>query len=178
MTAVNTLKLLDSLEEQVENQLQLAIKEFQNLSEEMLLKPSASGGWSVAQCLWHLNSYGDFYLPEIAKAINKKGSPGVLFKSGMFGAYFIRMMQPGVKRYKAFKDHIPPDVLNAYAVVAEFIHQLELLLTYIKQARSANPDARLPISISPWIKLKLGDVLQFVIAHNERHIQQASRNLN
>jgi len=36
---------------------------------------------------------------------------------------------------------------------------------------------RLPISVASFIKLKLGDVLLFVVAHNGRHLKQANRAL-
>jgi uncharacterized damage-inducible protein DinB len=171
--------LLSALESQVEQHIQLTIRTFQNLDEHVLLKPSQTGGWSIVQCLWHLNSYGHFYLPEIRKALTT-ASPKVDYKSGWLGAYFIRMMKPGKgkKKYKAFKDHVPPQQLNAFAVVAEFIEQQELLLGYLKQAYNTNLDKRLPISISNLITMKLGDVLQFVIAHDERHLQQAQRNIS
>ncbi|MEY4902729.1 MAG: hypothetical protein RLZZ292_544, partial [Bacteroidota bacterium] len=36
---------------------------------------------------------------------------------------------------------------------------------------------RVPVSITRFLKLKLGDTLRFVIYHNERHVQQALRNV-
>ena len=68
--------------------------------------------------------------------------------------------------------------LDAAAVVAEFIQQQEVLLACLAQSRQADLNAiKIPLSISRWIKLRLGDVLQFLIAHNERHLLQAKRNL-
>lgn len=179
MALTGTLELIETLEQQVEKHLEQAIRVFQNLDQTALVKPSETGGWSIVQCLWHLNSYGDFYLPQIEKGL-QKGKPQALFKSGFFGAYFTRMMQPSAngKRYKAFKTHTPPDIPDAHATVAEFIHQQEQLLGYLKKARHADLNVKLPISISTMVKLKLGDVLQFIITHDERHIQQAFRNLD
>jgi len=172
--------LLDLLEDQVENHIHEAAKIFQNLSAEELLKQAASGGWSIAQCLWHLNSYGDYYLPKIKSGLAKKYPASADFKSTWLGNYFTQMMKPGaqMKKYKAFKNHVPPGELNAHKVVAEFIQQQEQLLTYLKQARQTDMNRiRIPISVLSWIKLKLGDVFQFIIAHDERHLQQARRNL-
>ncbi len=180
MTNQTVTLLLDLLEEHVENHIHDAVKIFQNLSAEELLKPSASGGWSIAQCLWHLNSYGDYYLPEIKSGLDKKYPVNAVFKSTWLGNYFTQMMKPGaqMKKYKAFKNHVPPDKLDAHKVVAEFIQQQEQLLSYLKQAKQTDMNRiRIPISILSWIKLKLGDVFQFIIAHDERHLQQARRNL-
>jgi len=174
------IALLDALENQVELHLEEAIRTFQNLPVEIALKPATNGGWSIAQCLEHLNTYGDFYLPEIAKALhgNQIVDSDPQFKSGWLGHYFTHMMQPGSgKKMKAFKNHIPADHPDAPRVIATFIQQQEILLQYLRLARQADLHKRLPISISKLIRLQLGDVFQFVIAHNERHIQQAKRHL-
>ncbi|RDB03967.1 DinB family protein [Runella aurantiaca] len=175
-------QLLNSLEHLVDGHLQQAIRHFQNMTAHDLLQPAYNGGWSIAQCLDHLNSYGHYYLPKIQQGIAKNIHlpPKDTFKSSWLGAYFIKMMDPetGKKKYKAFKGHIPAPDLDAYAVVAEFIQQQENLLIYLKEARSTDLNAiRIPISIARFITLKLGDVFQFVIAHNERHIRQAMRNV-
>lgn len=183
MRHVSKDQLLDLLEEQVEQHLRQCVEQFQNLSEDILLAPAVNGGWSIAQCLEHLNSYGKYYLPKIQEGLTKSQSkPNVeTFRSTWLGRYFTRMMdsQTGTKKYKAFKGHIPDQNLDAHAVVAEFIQQQEVLLSYIRQARHVDLNCiRVPISILQWIRLKLGDVLQFLIAHNERHIVQAQRNIS
>jgi uncharacterized damage-inducible protein DinB len=158
-----------------------AVKIFQNLTPEELLKPAMNGGWSIAQCLWHLNSYGDYYLPKIESGLAKNYPANPEFKSTWLGSYFTRMMKPGaqMKKFKAFKNHVPPSELDADQVVAEFIQQQEKMLMYLKQARLTDMNkVRIPISILNWVKLKLGDVFQFIIVHDERHLQQAKRNFS
>lgn len=185
ITTMETLpkeQLLNSLEHLVDGHLQQAIQHFQNMTARDLLQPAPDGGWSIAQCLDHLNSYGHYYLPKIQQGIAKNVhlTPKDTFKSSWLGAYFIKMMDPetGKKKYKAFKGHIPAPNLDAYAVVAEFIQQQENLLIFLKEARSADLNAiQIPISIARFITLKLGDVFQFIIAHDERHIRQAMRNM-
>lgn len=180
MTNLPATPLLETLEDQVENHMRDAVKIFQNLSAEQLLKPAANGGWSIAQCVWHLNSYGDYYLPKIKSGLAKNYPANTDFKSTWLGSYFTRIMKPGaqMKKYKAFKNHIPPAELEADKVVAEFILQQEQLLSYLKLARHTDMNQiRIPVSILSWMKLKLGDVFQFIIAHDERHLQQAKRNL-
>ncbi len=180
MKEINQKQLLETLETRVESHLTQAIHQFQNLTKKELLQAATDGGWSIAQCLEHLNSYGDYYLPLIEK--NLKGadnqSENGSFKSSWLGNYFIRMMEPttGKQKFKAFKGHIPVLELDAYAVIAEFIRQQEQLLDLLKKAEKLDLNSiRIPISITRFIKLKLGDVFQFIIAHDERHIQQAMR---
>ncbi|RYF95847.1 MAG: DinB family protein [Chitinophagaceae bacterium] len=174
--------LLTHLENRVEAHLRTVTASFQNLSEEQLLKPSTSGGWSIAQCLEHLNSYGRYYLPAIEQRIQAaKDSISPDFKSSWLGAYFTRLMEPGKKSkaMKAPKEHVPPVHLDSAKVLAEFIDQQEMLLRLLHAAADKDLNQiRVPISIAKFIRLKLGDVFGFLVAHNERHIQQALRNLN
>jgi hypothetical protein len=182
MKTIDKHTWLDGLEASVERHLQKAIYYFQNQDRVVLLTPSTTGGWSIAQCLEHLNRYGHFYLPAIDQALQRhSGQPDApTFTSTWLGSYFTRMMQPetGKRKIKAMKAYAPPPDLDAHAIVAEFIHQQETLLTLLSRARRSDLTAtRVPISIASFIRLRLGDVFAFVIAHDERHVQQALRNL-
>ena len=82
MEALNQSDLLQSLEKKVESHLLQVKNSFSNQKKDVLLQPSVSGGWSIAQCLEHLNSYGDYYLPAIQSALNQpEGKSYKLFKS-------------------------------------------------------------------------------------------------
>lgn len=94
MKAVNKQALIDSLEQQVDAHLQQAIKVYQNLDADTLSRPSNTGGWSIAQCLEHLNSYGDYYLPHIEKTLRNNHSDSATFTSGWLGDYFTKSMDP------------------------------------------------------------------------------------
>ncbi|MEJ2882255.1 DinB family protein [Pedobacter sp. GR22-6] len=169
------------LHDRVELHLQQAILIYQNSSEEQLNKPAEKGGWSIAQCLEHLNSYGSFYLPLFARALkDNRGRPVGQVKRGWLGDYLIKMMDPDRKavQYKALKKHLPAPKLDAYKTVAKFIEQQEQLIQLLAAAGSADLNGiRIPTSISPIIRLRLGEAFAFLIIHNERHIRQANRNL-
>ena len=81
-------------------------------------------------------------------------------------------------KMKAPKNAIPAPEHDARAIVAKFIDQQEKMLLLLEQARIVNiSKIRIPISISRWIRLKLGDTFLFIIAHNQRHIAQLERAL-
>lgn len=173
---------LDRISNEVELHLQEAIAQFQNLQEHELLQAASNGGWSIAQCLAHLNSYGHYYLPLIKKAIDNapQYNKAATDKHGWLGTYFTKMMRTDAtqKKYKAFKGHIPPVHLNAHAEIAEFINQNEQLLSFLKQAKNVDTNAiKINISISKWIKINLNDLFDFIVAHNNRHLIQAKRNI-
>lgn len=182
MKAVSKTELLDQLENRVELQLKEIIKVYQNLDAATLLKPAPNGGWSIAQCIEHLNTYGRYYLPLLQKGLEAQKVVHEVheFKSTLLGDYFARTMEPvkGMKKMKAFKLHIPTVELNAQTVIAEFIQQEEDLLSYLKLARNKDLNRiRIPISISGFIRMRAGDVFRFLIAHIDRHLVQASRNI-
>lgn len=182
MKSVDAVQLLNRLEERVEDHVQQVISQIQNLPDSVLLKSAADGGWSIAQCLDHLNGYGDHYLSAIKEALDRsKTSTTATFTSSWLGRYFTKIMDPdsGKKKFKTFKSHQPRQTSDPHAVVGEFLHQQELLLKYLRLSHSRDLNAvKIPLSISPWIRLRLGDVFQFLIAHNERHLRQAFRHLS
>jgi hypothetical protein len=181
MKSIRSEELLHQLEAQVEKHLSVTLAHFQNLSEEKLLKPAPHGGWSIAQCLEHLNRYFNYYLPQIEKGLSQdRSQPSEFFRSTWFGNYFTKVLDPdtGKKPIKAFKEYKPAAELDAHQVMAEFITHHEKLLALLRTARHHDLNKiKIPISIARWLKTRLGDTFRFLIAHNERHLRQAQRNL-
>lgn len=179
--------LLNNLQQQTEDMLDKAIREWQMVSPAKFTQQPAPGAWSAAQCLAHLNSYGDYYLPAIEQAIRQAGekqqASSKQFKPGWLGNYFTNLMEPGEsgipsKKMKAPKNHTPDNIENSDAIIASFIEQLERLMGLMEEAKKTDLNkTTVPISIAKFIKLKLGDVFMFLNAHNKRHILQAERAL-
>lgn len=185
---MRTTQLLENLHQQTETFLQKAVGEWQMLPPEVLARVSDSyphGAWSAAQCLEHLNIYGRYYLPAIEKAIEKAKRNGSHaandFSSGWLGDYFAKLMRPKPggqlkSKMKAPKNAVPSAAPDPRAMLAEFIDQQEKMLQLLTASATVNLNQiRIPISIAPWLRLKLGDTFLFVTAHIERHILQAER---
>lgn len=179
----NTTQLLENLHQQTEKFLQKAIGEWQMLPPEILAAKTSPEQWSTAQCLEHLNIYGRYYLPAIEKAVEEAKRKGVRstekFKSGWLGDYFAKLMRPKSggqlkSKMKAPKNAVPSAQPDPRAMLAEFIDQQETLLKLLAAAADVNLNSvRIPISIAPWLRLKLGDTFLFFTAHIERHLLQA-----
>ncbi|GAB3640069.1 DinB family protein [Spirosoma arcticum] len=182
MKTIDKTSWLASLEQQVEGQIQEAVQHFQNLDENTLHNPSPTGGWSIAQCLAHLITYGHYYLPRLKQGLQKQQPgrhPADTFVSSWLGAYLTKLMdsKANSRKLKAAKRHLPADTLFPHQVVAEFIDQQEELLRLLRIARKADLNTvRVPLSIAAWVRLPLGDILEFMVVHTERHIAQAKRN--
>lgn len=148
-------------------------------STEKLNWRAGEESWSILECFEHLNLYGDFYIPEIKTQIeSSKTDPKEKFKSGILGNYFAKSMLPKeqLNKMKTFKDKNPLGSELGHSTIERFISQQEQMLTLLDQSRAIDlTKTKTGISISKWIKLKLGDTFRVVIYHNERHIVQANK---
>lgn len=180
MPVFNSTTLLSDLRKDVKDQLK-KIEELRSVID-ILNKQPAPNKWSVAQVIEHLNSYNRYYLPEIEKSMEKKVAYNPVFKSGLFGNYFTNMMAPKaskvVNKMSSPKDHVPKSDLDSSKVLEEFVKGQNKLVRLLEQAEKANlGKLRVPISISRFIKLKLGDTFRFLIAHQQRHFVQIDNTL-
>jgi len=153
------------------------VQSFKNLSIEKLNLKVSSESWSMLECIEHLNRYGDYYIPEIKKRLEHSNhQKSDTFKSGVLGNYFAKSMLPKEKlnKMKTFESMNPNNSTLERSVLDTFIHQQESMLKLLTKARNTNlTKVKTSISISKWIKLRLGDTFRFVIYHNLRHITQA-----
>ncbi|WEK36218.1 MAG: DinB family protein [Candidatus Pseudobacter hemicellulosilyticus] len=181
MKKFDSAQFLDQLQSDV-RAIILRVHYLQQQDPEGLQQSPASGQWSVAQVLEHLNSYSRYYLPAIQQALNNHQTrPKALFKAGWLGNYFTSMMRPGPEgqvknKMKAMRGHIPEADVDAYRIIQEFLQQQQQLLELLETARKADLGRiRIAISIAPFIRLKLGDTFHFFIVHEQRHFVQIER---
>ena len=156
-----------------------------NEAEQFLQLPVDDSNWrataksrSILECIEHLNRYGDFYLPEIGNRMKqgKKENDSSVFKSGFLGNYFAKSMLPKEKLNKmnTFKSMNPLGSQLDKMTLTKFIDQQKTMLDLLNQARTINlTKMKTSISISNFIKLRLGDTFRVVIYHNQRHMVQA-----
>ena len=137
--------------------------------------------WSMLECLQHLNLYGYFYIPEIEKVMLKsKYKSEAEFKSGILGNYFAEIMLPKQKlnKMKTFKDKNPLNSILDRKVIDEFINQQIKIIDLLNKSKTTSLSKnKIKLTLTKYIKLKLGDTFRFVINHNIRHIKQIEYNI-
>lgn len=175
---MDQLQLLESQKAQI-NQItnQVAALEKEVLAQ--LCWRAQPGSWSVLECLEHLNLYSDFYIPQMEHciAVAQKQS-GVRFKSGILGSYFAKSMLPTDKpgKMKTFKDKNPLETNLDKSVINRFLGYQQRMSNMVDAARQIDVNkVKIKTSISPLIKLNLGDTFQFLINHTIRHMRQIER---
>lgn len=177
MKITDSQQLLDLISLKAEAQKRLVAEKISDLQIAALQKFRFDGGWSICQCFAHLNTYYEFYLPQLEKAVQNSGQKTTQknYRSGWLGAYFIKMMDPSTNKskYKASKKHLPIGNDDPHETLDIFIKNTESFVKILADCRTVNLRTRVETSISPLLRLQLGDILEFLLAHNERHIQQA-----
>ena len=183
MKKIKTIELLEILKAD-SRQIILQTNHLLHEDPETLLEQPEAGKWSVAQVIEHLNSYGRYYLPLIETSINAAAfPPKEYYKAGWLGDYFTRAMKPKnngqiTNKMQAPKNHRPSRDIDNDVVLKEFLQQEHLLLNLLERAANCNLEkTRIPISISRFIKLQLGDTFRFLIAHHQRHFVQVNNTL-
>lgn len=182
MKSYKSIELLDQLQADV-RQMILTANHLKAADPGILLEQPAPGKWSVIEVLEHLNSYSRYYLLAIERTL-KKDKPAVKkFKPGWLGNYFTKLMKPGengtiTNKMKSPKDRRPAKFLDTFPVLDSFLEHQHYLLDMLELAKSKNISSiRIPVSISRFVKLKLGDTFRFLIAHEQRHFVQIENTL-
>ncbi|OUJ73459.1 DinB family protein [Hymenobacter crusticola] len=168
-------------------QLQAAVRRLQAAVETELaslddfalnFKPT-SEQWSVLECLEHLNRYSRYYNPALGKAVQQVASAtqSTLVRYSWLGRKSITMMQPGNgKQYKTVKHMNPAGSALSREVLAEFLaHQTQLLVLLTDAQKTDLNKKAVPVEFFRLLKLGVGEALEFVVRHQERHVQQALR---
>ncbi|NRB63452.1 MAG: DinB family protein [Saprospiraceae bacterium] len=168
-------ELIQELIELTHNNMNV-VQSLKEMPIETLHQKEDAQSWNILECVEHLNRYGDFYIPEIRMRIEQSDKDHVKdFKSGILGNYFAKSMLPKEKlnKMKTFKVMNPEDCPLNKNVLDTFLFKQEQLLALLEKSKTINlTKVKTAISISTWIKLRLGDTLRVVIYHNYRHIVQ------
>lgn len=179
MAKFKSEELLNELAQDV-RRIKEAAQFFTAADKNKMVYTPEKGRWSVVQILEHLNAYNRHYLPVIEKELSLiTHDASAWFTSGYWGEKFTKMMKPDnvyeVKnKMKTQKKMSFSNSLNVDTVLTEFLAGQDKLLQLLEMARGKDlAKIHIPISLTKLIKLRLGDTLRFLIAHEQRHMIQA-----
>lgn len=178
---MNSNQLIDTLAREVQQQID-ACKELATLPATSLNHKISPESWSALECIAHLNSYSAHYLPAFEKAMLQSASRGYThapeFHSTWLGRYCIKTILPQNihKKISSPKQHNPSSSDMGTGVLEKFQANQQRLLALLANARQTDLNrTKVNIEIMQWLKLRLGDFLQFFIYHQSRHLLQAKR---
>lgn len=179
-------ELIDRLEIDLHDLLDQVRANIADQSQEVLLKRPSAEKWNVQECFAHLNAQFDYYLPRIELALHKakarRWSPVDKRQSNWMGSSAIRAVDPAnmAKKLRHSRKSINPSKLLKVRdnEVKVFLINLELMLRLLRQAKEVDLN-KARIKPMHWniTSFLLGDLLEYLVRHSERHVLQASRNL-
>lgn len=168
-------ELIDITKENIEQ-----LEAISRLDKNLIDKSDKDNSWSINQCIEHLNRYFDFYVPELKKKIDKGNAKteSLYFKSGWLGNYFTNSVKYNAGNSAKMKTMKNMDPNKFGEIRSENIETAEKyfieLLGLLEQSKDLDlQKIKTKISLSSLINLKLGDTLQFIVYHNDRHMNQA-----
>jgi hypothetical protein len=153
------------------------------LSESQFNWRPGVGRWSMAECLVHLNRSVSATLPAFDRAIADGKAKGRVAKGGgparygWFSRWMIGSMEPPPKRrMKTFLIFAVP-VGGTHAigrVLPDFVSVRDQLAERVRRADGLDLQGNRTVSpVTRLLRMPLGAYLQFVIAHDRRHLWQA-----
>jgi hypothetical protein len=153
---------------------------FTALGPVLLNQRPAPTSWSILECLEHLNRYSRYCNPAFAKALTTTAplpSPPAEVTYSWLGSKSVAMMRPtNGKKSRALKHLNPLGSCLDREVLTEFDRHQARLLELPALARTANLNRKaVPVEFFRLLKLRLGEALEFVVVHQQRHVQQAQR---
>lgn len=175
---MNRSTFLTALQTATQQLRTIAQAEFEPLDLALLNHQPAPGSWSILECLEHLNRYSRYYNPQLAKALAK---PSVATDQPIgyswLGRKSVDMMRPdNRKKHTTLKHMNPSGSRLGREVLNEFLNHQTELLDLLAHAHAADLNRKaVPVEFFRLLKLRLGEALEFVVVHQQRHLQQALR---
>ncbi len=149
------------------------------LRDEQFNWTPPSGGWSVAQCIEHLNVTARLYLPSLDEGIADAIRRGLYgegpFRYNWLGRMIVRSQEPPVRRkLRAPAAFVPPARRARPESMAAFRAYQVQFIDRLRQANGLDLSrARVKSPALKWLRLPLGSGFALVVAHERRHLWQA-----
>ncbi len=173
----NSTQLLKDLDDSLKDIIQTVETDFATYSPRELNWKPMPEKWSAAECLEHLNIYSRYYNPAMEKAIQENSHLAFVeeFKSAWLGDFSIKSVHPdNTKKQKTLKRLDPVHSELPSSVLEDFLTHQQQLRDIISKSSTVNLNKiKIPVEVAKLLKLRLGDCLRFVLAHEQRHIRQA-----
>lgn len=149
------------------------------LSDEQFIWRPGQDGWSIAECLDHLNATARVYLPSLDEGISDAIRRGVYgegpFKYNWLGRVSVHFSDTRL-RLKAPDDVQPTEGRTRREIIAAFRAYQVQFIDRLRQANGVDlARARVRMPVGSWLRIPLGSGLALIVAHAKRHLAQAKR---
>jgi len=157
-------------------------------------RPSAKR-WSAADCLEHIGRANDMYLRHMERAVERAEQQGSApvdeYRPGALGRRLCAALAPGarpqrggpgkirfkgptLRRYDPLRD---PERIPVAATIQRYGAQLDRMVRLLERCEGIDLHARSNTLLGPFLRLRLGDMWSYLVAHTDRHLEQGRRAL-
>ena len=188
MQIFDTKKLLAELKQINASCLQFVEEKVAVLSDAQLQWKANPKSWSIIEVFAHLNSHAYYYQNIIHKKIleNQDTAPISTFVSSPLGSATWRLVKLGkmrnIKRHVKSARVFNPEYFGLEMKrdeISKFLNYLKEMKQVFDEAEKVNlRKIKLPMAVSKFVNLRLGDALMFHIYHNDRHMEQINTIMN
>ena len=152
------------------------------LTDEQLYFRPGPGKWSITEVYGHLNLAMDLTVRSILSRISLAPDyPSDVYRSGWLGDWLYERILPrsdgSVFKLKSLQAHSPAaEGLDGREELETFQRHCDALDDILRHVWTKDlRRIRIPFFLNGLIRLRLGDMLRFLVAHGERHLLQAQR---
>jgi hypothetical protein len=150
-------------------------------SPEVLRQRPSSGGWSVTECLEHLNITARTSLAIVEDACRDARQKGILakgpYRPGFLERLFTRLLEPPIRlRIKTPKAYVPVVTLEPSRVYADFLSLRDALIGQLERIDGLDLNRlRVRSPFEKWLSYSVYGWLLIMAAHERRHLWQAQK---
>lgn len=148
------------------------------LSDKQLRWRPPDGGWSVGQVLEHLVLTHEPYMARLRAALDEgrdlaRAGRARPWKPTVIGGFITRSMASPRKVKTGRKFDPGPDVGPGSA--DRFLATVRALTELVEASEGADLRVRFTLPVMPLVRPNVGDALQLLAAHGNRHLDQIDR---
>jgi hypothetical protein len=188
MQSFDTKKLLSELKQINASCMHFVEEKVAVLSDAQLQWKPNPKSWSILEVFAHLNAHAHYYQNIIHKKIleNQDIEATSTFVSSPLGRATWRLVKLGkmrnIKRHVKSARVFNPEYFGLEMKRDEmltFVNYLSTMSQIFEAAEKVNlRKIKLPMAVSKFVHLRLGDALMFHIYHNDRHMEQINAIMN
>ena len=189
---MRTADALAALHADVERHRRIALDGWRALPEEVVLRRPAPRSWSAVECLEHIRRANDMYLGHMERATagaeRRRRLPVEEYRPGALGRRIaaalapapapadapprIRFKGPTLGSYDPRRDAAP---VPADETFDRYAAQLDRILGLLERFERVDLHTRSNTLLGPLLRLRLGDMMSYLVAHTDRHLAQGQR---
>lgn len=172
--------LLNRLESDLRADLADVRARFSDLNVNALTHRPDPNSWNILECLAHLNRIADDYTPAMQRAIHRakarRWTPSGSVRYTARGKRLLHRANPGnSKQYKSRKRYNFTLHPLGQDIVKSFIIKNEQLLRMLQAASEVDLNRTTVPKANAWFgRYTLGNLLEYLILHQRRHLRQAA----